>query len=616
MTEETQVQKQEAPESLVGQVIADRYQILEVLGQGGIGVVYKAKHTLMDRIVAFKMLKKETLADERSVQRFQQEAKAMCSLNHPNVVSVFDFGVTSSGSAFLVMDFLDGIDLDSLVQENGYLEPDEVVCIFVQICDALTHAHSHGIIHRDIKPGNVIILNPGTNAQVKLVDFGMAKFQPREGREMQALTRPGEVFGSPYYMSPEQCTGMELDLRSDLYSTGCVMYEALTGRPPFLGNNMVQMAEMHIKTEPTSIAELIEDPNFPPWLDKIVIKSLAKNVNERYQSAAEMKQALIAFKKGWLQRTTSRLVFKTPTGEFGASASEAAVISAAPGLGGSQAGPGSQANPGVQQSAGSQASKSGSRSLKTGEAFIPASRKESIASAAESAWTSAASAPPAVGESDNERANQGKRWQVHQASTLGRFFALASIVLIVIGSYFFGKATSSLSEWQELDQQGNKALSEGKFSEAEYDFNQAARLAEAQGEKNNPDLYRSLANLATVYQKERKYEMAESIFTTTIEKIEKTDGMNSPSLAPVLVKLARLYNEMNKLDAAEAVHKRAIDIVQSAFGHDNAQMAECLTDYAHTKRKQGDHKKADELQLHAQTIKASQDPASDSKGAH
>lgn len=235
------------PESLLGSVIADRYRLLEIIGQGGIGVVYKAQHTLIDRIVAFKMLRKETLQDERSMQRFQMEGKAMTSVSHPNIVSVFDFGITANQSAFLVMEFLDGTDLDTLIQAAGYLEPDEVVSLFIQICDALSHLHERGLIHRDLKPANVIILNPGVDAQVKLVDFGMAKFQ-EQSRYSQSLTRPGEVFGSPYYMSPEQCVGMQLDLRSDIYSMGCVMYEALTGRPPFLGENMVQLAQMHLDT--------------------------------------------------------------------------------------------------------------------------------------------------------------------------------------------------------------------------------------------------------------------------------------------------------------------------------------------------------------------------------
>ena len=154
------------PEALLGKVIADRYELLEIVGQGGIGVVYKARHTFLDRIVAFKMLRAETLADDRSVQRFQLEAKAISALSHPNIVSIFDFGVTPDNRAFLVMDYLDGTDLDTLIQSSGYLEPDEVVSIFVQICDALAQAHAHGIIHRDIKPGNVVILNADTNAQV------------------------------------------------------------------------------------------------------------------------------------------------------------------------------------------------------------------------------------------------------------------------------------------------------------------------------------------------------------------------------------------------------------------------------------------------------------------
>lgn len=291
------------PEELIGKTIADRYQLLEIIGQGGIGVVYKAKHTLMGRIVAFKMLRSESLKDERNRKRFQQEAEAISQLNHPNIVSVFDFGFTQDNSAFLVMDFLDGKDLDTLIQEEGYLTPEEVAPIFTQICDAMTQSHQHGIIHRDLKPGNIIVVKEGKKSIAKLVDFGMAKFDSQKSRKAQSLTQPGEIFGSPYYMSPEQCIGSDLDTRSDIYSMGVLMYEAVTGQPPFLANNMVEMAQMHIYEKPKEIAKVIQDPDFPEWMQRIIFKALEKNVNDRYQTTEELKQALLGFTKFWQEKT-------------------------------------------------------------------------------------------------------------------------------------------------------------------------------------------------------------------------------------------------------------------------------------------------------------------------
>ena len=291
------------PEELLGKTIADRYELLEIIGQGGIGVVYKAKHTLMGRIVAFKMLRSESLEDERNRKRFQQEAEAISQLNHPNIVSVFDFGFTQDNSAFLVMDYLDGKDLDTLIQEEGYLTPEEVAPIFTQICDAMTQSHQHGIIHRDLKPGNIIVVKEGKKSVAKLVDFGMAKFEAKNNRKAQSLTQPGEVFGSPYYMSPEQCIGSDLDTRSDIYSMGVLMYEAVTGQPPFLANNMVEMAQMHIYEKPKEISKVIQDPDFPEWMQRIIFKAMEKNVNDRYQTTEELKQALSAFTKFWVEKT-------------------------------------------------------------------------------------------------------------------------------------------------------------------------------------------------------------------------------------------------------------------------------------------------------------------------
>lgn len=573
------------PESLLGSVIADRYRLLEIIGQGGIGVVYKAQHTLIDRIVAFKMLRKETLQDERSMQRFQMEGKAMTSVSHPNIVSVFDFGITANQSAFLVMEFLDGTDLDTLIQAAGYLEPDEVVSLFIQICDALSHLHERGLIHRDLKPANVIILNPGVDAQVKLVDFGMAKFQ-EQSRYSQSLTRPGEVFGSPYYMSPEQCVGMQLDLRSDIYSMGCVMYEALTGRPPFLGENMVQLAQMHLDTPPEPIGIAIEDNNFPRWLDAIVLKSLAKNVNDRYQSAEEMKKALVGFQRTWLQKTTKRLVFKGAFSESGSNES----IPRRP----------------------------------TEEILRPASitqAGEAVPNTVAAAWqnnlgkeetTPAKSNTVAQTGSDKTATPAGETSTDQGRKKLLIGLGVASVIAMIGVSFFAGRVSTggSTERYQKYDVEGTQALEAGRWSEAEYNFMQAVKVAEQNGIKDNQPLFDSLINLATVYQKENKNELAEDLYKSTIQRIEQAEGKESGSLAPVLIKLGKLYTDTNRLKEAEEAHERAKNIVESAFGSSHKMMVDCLNGYAETKKKQGQLDHATKLQDQAQEIQKNSAPVS------
>lgn len=297
-------------DALIGKIVAERYEIIALIGMGGIGIVYKARHTLMDRVVALKLLRQDIVLDKRTHQRFQQEARAVGELNHPNIVSVFDFGITENEQAFLVMDFVEGIDFDTYIQEHERGSTTTMLPIFIQICKALAHAHKHGVIHRDLKPGNVIITNQKQGSPMaKLVDFGMAKLKEQEGRQQLALTKPGEIFGSPYYMSPEQCSAHSLDERSDIYSMGCLMYEALTGRPPFLGKNITELAKMHLTEAADSIGLIIEDPHFCPKMQAIITKALAKQPHDRYQNMEEMLselQSLAQSSLGDTRQTNSR----------------------------------------------------------------------------------------------------------------------------------------------------------------------------------------------------------------------------------------------------------------------------------------------------------------------
>lgn len=555
------------PEDLLGKTVAERYELIEIVGQGGIGVVYKAKHVLMDRIVAFKVLRAEFMRDERNRQRFQQEAQAVSSLNHPNIVSVFDFGFTADGSAFLVMDFLDGKDLDTLIQEQGYLTPEEVVPIFTQICDAMTQTHQHAIIHRDLKPGNIIVVKSKENKPIaKLVDFGMVKFEAQSGRQAQSLTQPGEVFGSPYYMSPEQCTGLKLDQRSDIYSMGVLMYEAVTGRPAFLADNMVAMAQMHLYEAPQPIGEVIDDADFPVWMQNIIFKALEKNVNDRYQTTEELKQALLSFNKFWLEKT------------------------------------------GGESKPISLRHTTTSRHMKEDVmAAVKAAQAAKKVSAPESAEVVSARAQAA---SEGKTSSQKKTSLLNQplvllggGSVIGGLVAVACFMLLGPKPSGSGDASGSGRSWQDLDEAGQYALVTGNLTEAERDFNQALRLSDTAGQRDNPALNNTLLGLASVYQKQGKYEMAETVYKQTMDKIERADSPNSANLAPVLLKMGKLYTEMNRLSEAEAMHKRAIAIVETSFGHDDPHLADCLTDYAQTKRKLGKNAEAKEMEDRAKKIR-------------
>jgi eukaryotic-like serine/threonine-protein kinase len=279
-----------------GSIIAEKYEIIEVVGTGGMGKVYKAKHILMNRIVAIKTLLPQSVSNSVALKRFQQEAQAASALNHPNILTVYDFGITPDGLPYLVMDFLEGTTLGDAVLDVGPLPIRRALPIFLQVCDGLAHAHENGVIHRDLKPTNIMLIDyGGTPDFVKIVDFGIAKVVSKTDADESSspqLTQTGEVFGSPLYMSPEQCRGKVLDARSDIYSLGCVMFRTLTGKPPFTGEDRLEAMFKQINSDAPRLSEFCPELSVSNELEQVVLKCLAKSPADRYGSMVELAAAL------------------------------------------------------------------------------------------------------------------------------------------------------------------------------------------------------------------------------------------------------------------------------------------------------------------------------------
>ncbi|MGD9683316.1 MAG: serine/threonine protein kinase [Candidatus Obscuribacterales bacterium] len=274
---------------LVGTFLKDRYFVLSILGKGGMSLVYRAKDMHTGKIVALKALRTQGMGDEVLVKRFRLEAEVLHRLNHPRIVSVHDYGTSKHGQPFFVMDYLIGVSLNQVLKLEGSLRPERFQDIFVQVAAAIAHAHKHGAIHRDIKPGNIMLVEMGdTRDYVKIVDFGIAKL----AEDAAKLTRMGEVWGSPIYMSPEQGMGTTIDARTDIYSLGVVMYESLTGEVPFLGRNYVETMTMQISEPPAPFSDVCPELKIPAALEMIVFRALQKSPDERYQSMNEMKSDL------------------------------------------------------------------------------------------------------------------------------------------------------------------------------------------------------------------------------------------------------------------------------------------------------------------------------------
>lgn len=278
-----------------GDVVAARYEVESCLGRGGMGEVYLAQHLTLRRKCAVKILDPTLIQDSLVRKRLETEAQICASLSHPNIVSVFDFGITDDNRPFLAMEFVEGIDLKEYSHgSGGSLGYECILNLLLQIVDALAHSHAAGIFHRDLKPGNILISNPSfPNETVKIVDFGIAKVTVAGG-EMQYLTRTGELLGSPSYMSPEQIRGEAIDERSDIYSLGCVLYEILTGKQLFKRASMIAALEANLKDSPPAELPGVTDDSKKNRIYKVMLKCLAKSPDERYQSMEELRQELVA----------------------------------------------------------------------------------------------------------------------------------------------------------------------------------------------------------------------------------------------------------------------------------------------------------------------------------
>lgn len=268
-----------------------RYEVLETLGQGGMGVVLKARNRALKKLVAVKVLRAAMIDDETNKKRFEVEAQAGSKLSHPNLVSVFDFGFMQADTPYLVMEYIEGTSLDKVLDEvNGGLPYLDLLDIFKQVIKGLSYIHNNGIIHRDLKNSNIMIQTIDGERYAKLLDFGIAKFLADDEGATQHLTKTGSVFGSPPYMSPEQCRGQKLDARSDIYSIGCCMYECISGMPPLLGDNASHTIFKHATERPEQLN--IGTSEVETKVAQIIHRCLELSPDDRFQTAGELIAAL------------------------------------------------------------------------------------------------------------------------------------------------------------------------------------------------------------------------------------------------------------------------------------------------------------------------------------
>ncbi len=299
-----------------GMVINSLFKVEDLLGRGGMGSVYRVVNVETNVHYALKCLDKQQTNDA-TWRRFDLEVRAANKLDHPNLIKVYDSGLLPSGQPFYIMDLVEGETLADVLKRRGRLPLEQVLKIFIQVGFAISYAHENGVIHRDIKPSNIMlekkIAQQTAESSVKLVDFGIAKLTGKDEFNQQTLTKTGEIFGSPLYMSPEQCLGTGVDRRSDLYSLGCVIYEALTGAPPILGDNALSTMMKHQSDTPISLKEASLGIEFPEQIEAIVAKLLRKDPDSRYQSANLLTEELVNFAKFLTEGASTQSIQRTTT---------------------------------------------------------------------------------------------------------------------------------------------------------------------------------------------------------------------------------------------------------------------------------------------------------------
>lgn len=532
------------------QVLAERYEIIEQIGQGGMGVVYKARHLLMKRIVAIKMLHEMLVASEIARKRFDQEVQAISALNHPNILTVYDSGVTEDGKPFLVVEFLEGLTLQELLDTSERLPVERAIPIFKQACSGLFEAHEKGIIHRDIKPSNFMLVKVGDQPDfLKILDFGIAKLVHEGAKDTVGLTVTGEVFGSPLYMSPEQCRGTTLDKRSDIYSLGCVMYRTLTGVSPFVAPDLPACLYKQVHEQPASFDEVCPELNLPKQLQDIVFKAMAKEPQDRYENMSEMRQALEDFEKG------NAPVAEARTKAEAAAPDEQATSTPAP--------------PATQQPAPQPtvviSSSVGSAGLQATNLTIG---QGSIAGAGIPNQQMNSTVPPYVGATKPKM--EMRKLVIPVAVVLALVAGIAfyfywqsnSATLKVVQSLELGKASFQKGDYADAISQLNFVLQNGQKlpagSTVVADATSLLYKAYFQDSK-----FDELTKLAIANQ---RYAFATAMLNDAVDSVAKKYGNNSPNLSVVYLDLAKLYEQQENYSQAEGYYAKALAIKGGKVG--------------------------------------------------
>ena len=576
-------------EKLVGTVLAERYRIISLVGTGGMSAVYKARHLLIDRVVAIKVLHSHLVSQATTLKRFQQEANAVSHLSHPNIIAIHDFGISSETQPYLIMDYLEGKSLADVLEHEGSMPLERALPIFLEICEGLDHAHQNGVVHRDLKPSNVMLTHTGDQTEsVKIVDFGIAKLMPTADSEGQHLTKTGEVFGSPLYMSPEQCMGQPLDARSDIYSMGCVMYETLMGKPPFHGNNVLETMYMRLTEPPKPFSSVRPDLKIPSSIESVVFTAMSSEPTERFQSMRELKEMLELARLGYDRKRALKLLIPRMIGSVKrfvrkTRSRRAQVIIGLTSL---------------------LILVSGALIWKT-LAGSSSSAEDSAALRKELLWMQyEREAQTEADQGNYDEAANKLRAAVEQAENFGENDSRLSATLELLANLYHGQGKEA--EAAEIEDRVAKIQEQHPEREANReatDLNQLVELTlslvpkklQKEDWASYEKLTTKLSHLAQLCVTQKEYGKAEVLLMKELEIERVTRGEKSAEAALTLSNLASLYHtNQGKYDRAEPLYKEALEIRTGLLGAEHPEVAASLINLATLLQDQDRYRDAEE----------------------
>lgn len=617
-----------------GTIIDGKYELLEFVNSGGWSIVYKARHSALDQLVAIKILHWHLSNDEEKTKRFAQEAKAASQINHPSVIRVLDYGFLPNQQPYLVMEYLEGDDLAVILKREQRIAPEKVIEIFSQICGGLAVSHEKGIVHRDLKPSNIMLVFEKEGAPiVKLVDFGIAKTMSE--MEKEHLTRTGETVGTPTYMSPEQCMGRPLDARSDIYSLGCVLYECLTGKPIYESTVTPEVMHKHVYDMPAPFSEVCPEQRIPPRVEEIVFKALAKEPEHRYQSAPELKHDLDLLSFGsddiWKSTFSGRLgKFRRKIVRGWKRGRKYVAIAAALVVVGTfyslylqpyywESTFGMQIRKGdeyLSKENYPEAEQEFANALRSAMQLpthksmqITAMRRLMIPLEKQAKWEQVESYREQIAAIEKSVQEHEFGEDPVKASNQDDLPGLAAAQLkgmpVVVDKF---QPADFYLEWADrLQATAYLCMRQGLPVDAEKLMRGALKLQEGVGTPGRPGLGRIVANLGIALAMQRKYDEAEEYLVRSIELGREFPGANSSILVNSMCNLGRLKLSTKEYKQSEAIYKEALDISYSQPQETRALIL-CLEDYAALCRSLGRDQEAAKLSNEAKAVRERVEP--------